>query len=150
MDASLARLAVSTLKEGCIGETVAAVIAAEQLARATDPAVRAALAGIAADEARHAELAWRTVAWAMDTGGPAVREAVDAALRAALVVPVESLLLLEVAAPVGHGKRTVASTPATTGADRGRSAITLVVAPAAREAAPARGAARGWVAWVPR
>ena len=35
--ASLAELAASTVKEGCVGETVAAVVAAEQLARATDP-----------------------------------------------------------------------------------------------------------------
>ncbi len=73
---SLAALAASTVKEGCIGETVAAVAAAEQLARATDPAVRAALEQIAADEARHAELAWRTVAWAVQTGGGEVRAAV--------------------------------------------------------------------------
>jgi hypothetical protein len=78
--ASLAELAASTVIEGCVGETVAAVLAAEQLARATDPAVRAALAQIAADEARHAELAWKTVAWAVRTGGIDVRAAVERAL----------------------------------------------------------------------
>jgi hypothetical protein len=57
VEATLEAIAVSTVHEGCIGETVAAVIAAEQLARATDPAVRAALAVIVADEARHSELA---------------------------------------------------------------------------------------------
>ena len=30
-----------------------------------------------ADEARHAELAWRTIAWALRTGGAAVRTAVN-------------------------------------------------------------------------
>ncbi len=75
--ASLAEVAASTFAEGCVGETVAAVVAAEQLARATDPAVREALARIAADEARHAELAWRTVAWALREGGRDVRAAVE-------------------------------------------------------------------------
>jgi hypothetical protein len=74
--ASLAAIAVSTLEEGCVGETVAAVVASEQLARAADPAVRAALTRIAADEARHAELAWSTVAWAVRAGGAGVRAAV--------------------------------------------------------------------------
>jgi hypothetical protein len=82
--ASLLEISVSTIEEGCIGETVAALVAAEQLARATDPAVRAALAQIAADEARHAELAWRTAAWAVRAGGDDVRAAVARALHAAL------------------------------------------------------------------
>jgi hypothetical protein len=72
----LAELAVSTAIEGCIGETIAAMVAEEQHARAEDPQVRAALASIAADEARHAELAWRSVAWAIEQGGASVRAAV--------------------------------------------------------------------------
>ncbi len=79
--ANLAALAARCAEEGAIGETVAAVTAAEQLARATDPAVRAALAVIAEDEARHAELAWRTVAWAIHTGGAPVRAAVSAVFK---------------------------------------------------------------------
>jgi hypothetical protein len=75
--ADLASIAARAAKEGCIGETIAAVIAAEQLASAEDPAVRGVLAGIAADEARHAELAWRTVAWAIRVGGARVRAAVE-------------------------------------------------------------------------
>jgi hypothetical protein len=88
VSADLAALAAATAREGCIGETLAAVIAAEQLARATDPAVRRALSAIAEDEARHAELAWRTVAWAIDRGGEAVRAAVAAVFEdAARYVP---------------------------------------------------------------
>ena len=79
----LAAIAASAAVEGCVGETIAAVQAAEQLARATDPAVRAALEAIAEDEARHAELAWRTVAWAARAGGDGVRCALaDAFARA--------------------------------------------------------------------
>jgi len=79
----LKSLAVSTAIEGCIGETLAAVMAAEELARATDPAVRRALALIAEEEASHAELAWRAVSWAMSMGGDAVREAVEAVFSGA-------------------------------------------------------------------
>jgi hypothetical protein len=80
----LARIAARTVVEGCVGETIAAVLAAEQLAGATDPAVCAALSVIAEDEARHAELAWRVVAWAVQTGGERVRAAAAEAFEAAL------------------------------------------------------------------
>ncbi|MDP2311244.1 MAG: ferritin-like domain-containing protein [Pseudomonadota bacterium] len=74
--ADLARIAADTVREGCVGETLAAVMAAEARDGATDPAVRAALHVIARDEARHAELAWRIVMWALQEGGAAVRGAV--------------------------------------------------------------------------
>jgi hypothetical protein len=63
---SLEKLLVTAIAEGCIGETVAAVEAAEQLAQAKDATVRAVLARISEDETRHAELAWRFVAWALE------------------------------------------------------------------------------------
>lgn len=83
VSSDLASLAAATAREGCIGETLSAVLAAEQIARATDPAVRRALSAIAEDESRHAELAWRTVAWAIDRGGDAVRAAVVAVFEEA-------------------------------------------------------------------
>ena len=88
VSSDLASFAAATAREGCIGETLAAIIAAEQLARATDPAVRRALSAIAEDESRHAELAWRTVAWAIERGGEAVRAAVASVVEdAARYVP---------------------------------------------------------------
>jgi hypothetical protein len=80
VSADLAVIAARAAREGAIGETIAAVMAAEQRDRASDPGVRAALTIIAEDEARHAELAWRTVAWAVRTGGARVRAAVAEAL----------------------------------------------------------------------
>lgn len=53
------------VREGCIGETVAALEAAEALAHTEDPVVRNVLERIARDERAHAELAWRFVAWAL-------------------------------------------------------------------------------------
>ncbi|MFT3772395.1 MAG: ferritin-like domain-containing protein [Minicystis sp.] len=78
--ADLASIAARAAREGCVGETIAALTAAEQLARATDPAVRAVLAVIVEDESRHAELAYRVVAWAIRAGGAPVRAAVAAVL----------------------------------------------------------------------
>jgi hypothetical protein len=63
-DLSPEAILVTTIVEGCIGETVAAIEAAEALEHAQDPAVRHVLAKIAGDEKRHAELAWQYVRWA--------------------------------------------------------------------------------------
>lgn len=75
----------TTFREGCVGETVAAALAAEGARLARDPAAAAVLAAIAEDEARHAALAWRTVAWLVSTR-PALG-AVLAAEQAALPSP---------------------------------------------------------------
>jgi len=90
---SLASVLRTALLEGCIGETVAAVEAAEALAVVKDDAVRAALSRVAPDEAAHAELAFRFVKWALDQAGPDLRDElvaeamriVDGAGRAARV-----------------------------------------------------------------
>lgn len=76
LERDLVRLAVATFEEGCVGETVAALAAGEACHLASDPSVVQVLAGIAADEARHAELGWRIVAWAIERGGDAVARAV--------------------------------------------------------------------------
>jgi hypothetical protein len=78
VSSDLADVAARAVREGCVGETLAAALAAEQAARASDPAVREVLLGIAEDEARHAELAWRTVAWAIKHGDERVRASVMA------------------------------------------------------------------------
>jgi hypothetical protein len=59
----------SVVMEGCVGETVSVVEALAAADAAADPAIIAAYRRIAADEQRHAELAWRTLAWLLD--GPA-------------------------------------------------------------------------------
>jgi hypothetical protein len=60
---SIATFVATLVREGCIGETVAAIEAREALANTSDVAVREVLAIIARDELRHSELAWRTLAW---------------------------------------------------------------------------------------
>ncbi|MFO0757054.1 MAG: ferritin-like domain-containing protein [Byssovorax sp.] len=76
---SLVEAAAAAVAEGCIGESIAAVVAREQLAGARDAGVREALERIARDEEEHAALAFRFVRWAAAAGGESVRAAVRAA-----------------------------------------------------------------------
>lgn len=81
--ADLIELAVTVARERCVGDTLAAVLAADQLASATDPAVRRTLVAIATDEELHAELAWTVLAWAVERGGQSARDAVAEAFEEA-------------------------------------------------------------------
>jgi len=75
-----------TFLDGCAAETEAAIEARTRSeSESFDAVERAALARIAADEERHAELAWRSLAWAVRTGGEAARDALLAALDARAV-----------------------------------------------------------------
>jgi hypothetical protein len=83
-------LAVTTLEqivdlvlvEGCIGETSAALEALEAADTASDPVIRAAYTQIAADEQRHAALAFRFLRWALEQDAALVAGRVVAALAA--------------------------------------------------------------------
>jgi len=77
VNTDLVAIVEETIVEGCIGETLAALQAAEQARRASDPAVVASLVSTVEDETRHAELAWRVAAWALEVGGERVRRAVQ-------------------------------------------------------------------------
>lgn len=68
METSLEDIVRLVVREGCIGETVAAMEAAEARAYATDPAVCGALDTIQKDETAHAQLAWQFVQWALTHG----------------------------------------------------------------------------------
>jgi hypothetical protein len=82
---SLETLAALTVHEGCVGETLGALLAGEQADRSRDTEVRRLLTRIARDELRHAELAWRCVRWAIDEGGAPVAGAVARAFAEAEV-----------------------------------------------------------------
>ena len=77
IDRELTAIVIETVVEGCIGETLAALQARAQLDATTDPAVVAALEATVEDETRHAELAWKVVAWAIRQGGAPVRAAAE-------------------------------------------------------------------------
>jgi hypothetical protein len=59
----LLALAVENMVEGCVGETWAALVAAHQSHHAQTPELRDLFKNIAADETRHAELAWSIHTW---------------------------------------------------------------------------------------
>lgn len=105
---TLVSAAVAAVREGCIGETLAAYQAEIASAAATEPTIVAALQKIAFDEARHAALAWRFVAWAIAEGGDRVRVAVAEAFAAALTFhdPDEPTFELDAALWRGHGRLT--------------------------------------------
>jgi hypothetical protein len=56
----------SLIEEACVGETVGVAEALALAARAADPELARVHRRIADDEQRHAELAWRTLAWLLD------------------------------------------------------------------------------------
>lgn len=70
---SLVEIVELVVREGCIGETVAALEAREAAEHAADPRLAELLRGVADDELRHAELAWRFVSWALEQAPHEVR-----------------------------------------------------------------------------
>jgi hypothetical protein len=77
---SLENIVDLVIAEGCFGETSAALEALEAADTAEDPVIRAAYTQIAADEQRHAELAFRFVRWALERDEGSVRARIQAAL----------------------------------------------------------------------
>lgn len=75
---TLLGLAVESLRDGCFGETAAAMSLQRRAERSRDGAQAKILALMADDELRHAELAFAIVAWAARQGGEAVLAAVRA------------------------------------------------------------------------
>lgn len=68
----LATWAHETIEDGCLGETIAAAEAHAAAQQSEDPVVRDVLLGIAEDETRHAELAWKILRFALQAGGEEV------------------------------------------------------------------------------
>jgi len=105
---SVTGLALSTFEEACIEESFGALLAATAAEHCTDDDIRNALLKIADEEARHAELAWRTLSWALQVQGDGVRDAIDAhiAKRHVLRFPNETdaleLPLLSLGVVTGH------------------------------------------------
>jgi len=92
--------------EGCVRETYAALLACRQASDAADPEIRAAMAGIARDEIRHAALGWAVDGWAQALLDPAARRRVRAARHEAI----ERLVLAPVVT-LPRGERARAGLP---------------------------------------
>lgn len=81
---SLEALARENAVEGCVRETFGALVGLYQASAAQDPAIARAMAGIAADEVRHAALAWQLARWADRRLSQAARARVRAARQTAI------------------------------------------------------------------
>jgi hypothetical protein len=81
---SLEDIATENAVEGCVRETYGALVALWQACYAQDPVVRSAMIPIAADETRHAELAWEVAAWAEPRLSRAARHRVHEARARAI------------------------------------------------------------------
>jgi hypothetical protein len=83
----------SVIEEACCAETAGALLAQRQLDVANDPEVEQALGKIAEDEARHAELGWAFVGWALasarDELMPSVVAAFERGVAQLRALPVE-------------------------------------------------------------
>jgi hypothetical protein len=81
---SLFDVALENTVEGCVRETWGALVAMHQAERARDLGVRAAMAAIARDELRHAELAWHIERWLTPRLRSEHRRQLNEARRAAI------------------------------------------------------------------
>jgi hypothetical protein len=126
---SLAEIAELTAEEGCVGETLGAMLASEQARFATDPEAQTVLRGLARDEERHADLAWRFVRWAIDQGGDvsaAVTRGVRRACEGTLAARAR-IYNVDLVAWHAHGRVTCAEARAVA-----EAGIEEVIAPALR------------------
>ncbi len=81
---SLEALARENAVEGCVRETFGALVGLYQAGAAQDPVIARAMTYIAADEVRHAELAWQVARWADRRLPQAARARIKTAQKAAI------------------------------------------------------------------
>jgi rubrerythrin len=103
---SLVELLEDNAVAGCVGETFAALLATWQATHSVDPRVRRTMQRIAADETRHAALAWEILHW----GAPRLASRERARVRRALDTAVAQLA--RSGPSVGEDARTIAGHPA--------------------------------------
>ncbi|APR77381.1 Hypothetical protein A7982_02728 [Minicystis rosea] len=118
---ALAALAVDSLVDGALHEGISARVIARLVKRCEDPATRAVLKEIAADEGRHAAHGWDVVRWCLAEGGTVVADALRGAVA---VLPTAVHSSLPEAADDGswerfgiHGRALEAEEHASTRAD---------------------------------
>jgi hypothetical protein len=124
-------IAIHTVRAGCVGDTLHAALAAAAAQEAVDPAVRRLFVRIAADETRHAGLAWRYLKWTLDRLQSASLTDTTAALFESQLARIEA----RPSGPAGRDDRWLAQQGILTAAAQGPIAIRTmheVVMPCAR------------------
>jgi hypothetical protein len=81
---SLFEIALENAVEGCVRETYGAVAGLVEAQTSADASLRRAMRSIAADECRHAELAWAVHAWALPKLSKDEQRRVENAMRDAV------------------------------------------------------------------
>ncbi len=81
---SLEEMAHENAREGCVREMYGALVGTWQAEVAADARVRRAMRTVAADETRHAELAWQVHAWIMAQLDDEAAARVEATFRQAV------------------------------------------------------------------
>jgi hypothetical protein len=79
LSTSIEDLVAATVRDGCVGESFASLVAAESALGCTEPRARAVLSRIAEDERAHAAYAFQVAAWGIRVGGAPARRAAEAA-----------------------------------------------------------------------
>ncbi|MEM9190389.1 MAG: hypothetical protein AAGF12_14485 [Myxococcota bacterium] len=103
---SLFEIALDNACEGCVRETYGALTGHVQALRAVDPEIRRAMAMVAEDETRHAELSWEIHQWILPQLSEGERAEIAAAHRGAVAA-----LRREVVGPVDPTIGRVAGLP---------------------------------------
>jgi hypothetical protein len=112
---TLAQLARETFIDGCMGELWASAIATREAESTDDPELARIHRRIADDEMRHAELAWRIVAWALSID-PSLAGGVShelAAIRSNATDALHHAIVTEVVAPCAQSLVAATAPPAT-------------------------------------
>lgn len=81
---SLEEIAQDSVIEGCVRETLGALLTRHQADTATEPRVARAMAALAEDELEHAALGRALAAWSIERLGPKARPALDTLAREAI------------------------------------------------------------------
>jgi hypothetical protein len=81
---SLFEIALENAVEGCVRETYGALAGLVEAQTSADASLRLAMRSIAADECRHAELAWAVHAWALARLSDAQRRRIESAMSDAV------------------------------------------------------------------
>ncbi|MBA3546328.1 MAG: hypothetical protein H0T76_07595 [Nannocystis sp.] len=117
--------ALALVREGCVGETIAALQVELAYEAASDPAARAALERISGDERRHGLLAWQALRWALDRGDEHLCAAVAQAFAEAEAPRAEpDVPALDLAVLRAHGRLSAAERD-----DAARRCLDLVIRP---------------------
>ncbi len=93
------RVAQQLFEEACLGETIGVAQALEAAALASDADTRDVYTLIADDELRHAQLAWRTLRWLIESAHPDQRRAIEHSLTDSIDRAGQRLLHAEACTP---------------------------------------------------